>query len=151
MKNIKILIEDYVDENISIYFNKLICLLDDLNFAELIDAINPYIFCMNGHSVAGEVVDELFEKWLAAHKEQIFQDWFHDLSVYIRNIGGNATIYTDIIEPLGHKAKEKNDDFHEKYAGMLNRFTKEFIELFCDSNGNIEWKKLVEFNSGKST
>jgi hypothetical protein len=66
-------------------------------------------------------------------------------------ICGNATIYTDIIEPLGHKAKEKNDDFREKYAAMINRFTKEFIELFCDTNGNIEWKKLVEFNSGKST
>jgi hypothetical protein len=64
-------------------------------------------------------------------------------------IGGSETIYTDIIEPLGYQAKEKNDDFLEKYAGMINRFTKEFIELFCDENGSIEWKQLVEFNSGK--
>jgi len=62
-------------------------------------------------------------------------------------IGGNENIYTDIIEPLGHTAKEKNDDYMEKYAQMVNRFTKEFIDLFCDNNGKINWKGLVEYNS----
>jgi hypothetical protein len=64
-------------------------------------------------------------------------------------IGGNETIYTDIIEPLGHKAKERNDDYMVKYSQMVNKFTKEFIELFCDNNGNIDWNKLVKFNSEK--
>ena len=63
-------------------------------------------------------------------------------------IGGNENIYTDIVEPLGDKAKERNDDFKEKYAAMLNRFTKEFIETFCETDGSINWKQLVEFNSG---
>jgi hypothetical protein len=65
-------------------------------------------------------------------------------------IGGNENIYTDIIEPLGFKAKERNDDFKEKHAAMLNRFTREFIETFCGTNGNISWRQLVEFNSGKN-
>jgi hypothetical protein len=64
-------------------------------------------------------------------------------------IGGNENIYTDIIEPLGHKAKERNDDYMVKYSQMVNKFTKEFIELFCDNNGNIDWNKLVKFNSEK--
>jgi hypothetical protein len=62
-------------------------------------------------------------------------------------IGGNENIYTDIIEPLGFKAKERNENFLEKYAQMINRFTKEFIELFCDNNGKINWKELVKYNS----
>jgi hypothetical protein len=65
-------------------------------------------------------------------------------------IGGNENIYTDIIEPLGHKAKERNDDYMIKYSQMVNRFTKEFIALFCDNNDNIDWNKLVKFNSGKN-
>jgi hypothetical protein len=65
-------------------------------------------------------------------------------------IGGNENIYTDIIEPLGHKAKERNDYFDDKYSGMLNKFTKDFIDSFCDSDWKINWKKLVEYNSGKS-
>ena len=35
------------------------------------------------------------------------------------------------------------------YSKMINKFTKEFITDFCKENGEIDWKKLVEFNSGK--
>lgn len=62
-------------------------------------------------------------------------------------ISGDSALYTEIIEPLGHKAKEKNDDFMKSYSQMINKFTKEFANEYCDNNGNIEWKKLVEFNS----
>ncbi|MHB9295078.1 hypothetical protein PilKf_00819 [Pillotina sp. SPG140] len=65
-------------------------------------------------------------------------------------IGGNESIYTDIIEPLGHRAKEHNEDYLERYAQMINIFTKEFIELFCEPTGKINWEKLVTFNSGKN-
>ena len=65
-------------------------------------------------------------------------------------ISGNASLYTDIIEPLGNKAKERNNDFIEAYSKRINRFTLEFGNLFCDSEGSIDWKKLVEFNSSIS-
>lgn len=64
-------------------------------------------------------------------------------------ISDNPNLYTDIIEPLGHKAKQNNEQFIESYARMINKFTKEFINDFCDDNGVINWTKLVEFNSGK--
>ncbi len=64
-------------------------------------------------------------------------------------ISGQPNLYKDIVEPLGHKAKEKNDDFLESYSFMINKFTKEFANEFCDDNGVIDWANLVEFNSGK--
>jgi hypothetical protein len=64
-------------------------------------------------------------------------------------IGGSEQIYTDIIEPLGYNAKVKNDDFIEKYSLLVNRFTKEFSETFCDTDGNIDWEHIVRLNSGK--
>ena len=64
-------------------------------------------------------------------------------------IGGNENIYTDIIEPLGHKAKERNENYLEQYSAKINIFTKKFIEEFCNSNGSIDWEKLVKYNSGK--
>lgn len=64
-------------------------------------------------------------------------------------ISGAPDLYTDIIEPLGHKAKERNDDFNKSYAQMINKFTKEFLNDFCMESGEIDWKKLVEFNSKK--
>jgi len=63
-------------------------------------------------------------------------------------ISGNGDLYTEIIEPLGHKAKERNEEFLESYAQIINKFTLEFMEQFC-SNGKINWNKLVKFNSGK--
>ena len=70
------------------------------------------------------------------------QDFWHFIS-------GQENLYKDIIEPLGHKAKEKNEEFKESYAKMINKFTKEFANDFCDDNGDINWEKLVEFNSGR--
>jgi len=64
-------------------------------------------------------------------------------------ISGNKDLYLEIVEPLGHKARERNVDFQELYTQRINLFTKEFANKFCDKNGNIDWKKLVEFNSGK--
>ncbi len=64
-------------------------------------------------------------------------------------LSGNENLYKEIIEPLGHKANEKNEFFMESYANMVNKFTKEFSLDFCNSNGSINWEKLVEFNSGR--
>ncbi len=63
-------------------------------------------------------------------------------------ISGNHDLYIDIIEPLGHKAKEKNDDFIKSYSQMINKFTKEFTNDFCKDDGSIDWEKLVRLNSG---
>ena len=65
-------------------------------------------------------------------------------------ISGSENLYTDIIEPLGHKAKEKNNIFLTEYARVLNKFTRQFLVEFCDADGNILWEKLVAFNSAKN-
>ena len=62
-------------------------------------------------------------------------------------ISGDSSLFTDIIEPLGHKAKDKNHDFTLSYAKMINKFTREFANDFCKKNGEIDWNKLVCFNS----
>jgi hypothetical protein len=64
-------------------------------------------------------------------------------------ISGNENLYVEIIEPLGHKAKEKNEAFLEAYAQIINKFTLEFTQNFC-INGKIDWNILVKFNSSSS-
>jgi hypothetical protein len=65
-------------------------------------------------------------------------------------ISGDAELYTEIIEPLGYKAKEKNEEFLKSYSQMINKFTREFSNEFCKENGEIDWEKLVRFNSAKT-
>lgn len=62
-------------------------------------------------------------------------------------ISGNPELFTQIIEPLGYKAKERNEAFMISFSQMINKFTKEFSNTFCDDDGNIDWNKLVVFNS----
>lgn len=62
-------------------------------------------------------------------------------------ISGDANLYIDIIEPIGYKAKQKNEEFLESYAQIINKLTSEFSQKFCD-DGKINWTKLVKYNSG---
>lgn len=62
-------------------------------------------------------------------------------------ISGESNLYTELIEPLGYNAQEKNAEFSESYAKMINKFTNEFFTDFCEKSGEIDWDKLVKFNS----
>lgn len=65
-------------------------------------------------------------------------------------ITGDPEFYKKIIEPIGYKAKERNEEFMNEYSNLINRFSKQFMDIFCKANGQIEWEKLVEFNSGRT-
>lgn len=62
-------------------------------------------------------------------------------------ISGDKKLYIDIVQPIGYKAREKNEEFAENYAQIINKLTLEFSQKFC-KNGKINWEKLVEYNSG---
>ncbi len=64
-------------------------------------------------------------------------------------LSGDAGLYRRIIVPIGHKAKERNEQFAVEYAKVLNRFTEQFIADFCKPNGSIDWDRMLKFNSGK--
>ena len=64
---------------------------------------------------------------------------------------GDPDFYTRIIEPLGHEAHRRNQDFQERYAAVANTFTIQFTRDFCKQDGAIDWPKLVAFNSSKRT
>jgi hypothetical protein len=62
-------------------------------------------------------------------------------------ISDDKSLYIDIIKPLGHRARQQNQDFIRQKSKVVNLFTVEFITDFCD-NGEINWERLVRFNSG---
>ncbi|MDR1009010.1 MAG: hypothetical protein LBL52_02020 [Rickettsiales bacterium] len=61
-------------------------------------------------------------------------------------ISGDKELYKRIIEPLGYKAKERNEEFNREYAKIINTLVEMFVVEFCDE-GQINWKSLVEYNS----
>lgn len=62
-------------------------------------------------------------------------------------ISGDPSLFLDLIEPLGHKAKQRNEEFQIEYGKATNRFTKLFIDEYCLPDGSIDWEKIVKLNS----
>ena len=62
-------------------------------------------------------------------------------------ISDNPNLYIEIIEPVGYHAHEHNENYQAEKGRMTNVLTGRFIEGFCDSNGLIDWPKLIRANS----
>lgn len=72
------------------------------------------------------------------------QDFWHLIS-------GNPLFYTDIIEPLGYRAKKRNMAFQEEYDSFLNRLVRDFLNRYCNEDGSIAWDRLTQFVSQSQT
>jgi hypothetical protein len=62
-------------------------------------------------------------------------------------ISGDKQLYIDLIEPLGEEAEKHNELFNIEKAAVYNRLIREFTIRYCDTSGNIDWQKLVQFVS----
>ena len=51
-------------------------------------------------------------------------------------ISGQADLYTNIIEPLGHEAKIRNEKIDEEYAKIKNKCLQGFMSEFCKDDGS---------------
>ena len=77
------------------------------------------------------------------HEKQCGQRFWEVIS------GGQADLYKQLIEPLGHYATERNAELQLVYTEKLNTFTAAFVTRFCD-DGLINWDRLIQFNSGST-
>jgi len=63
-------------------------------------------------------------------------------------ITGDSDFYLDIIEPLDADLEDRPDNFEEEFSKVINKFTREFSNKYCDEEGAISWSELLKFNSG---
>ena len=78
----------------------------------------------------------------AGYEKICGQDFWHLIS-------NDDELYVKIIEPIGNKAKERNEEFEKTYESFKFKLTLQFAKRFCDGGGIIDWTKLLEFNSGR--
>jgi len=63
-------------------------------------------------------------------------------------LSGDPDLYTDIIEPVGYRAKHHNDRYFEQRCALVNQFAADLYQDFCHKDGRIDWDALVAYNSG---
>jgi hypothetical protein len=64
-----------------------------------------------------------------------------------RFLSDNDRLYLDIIEPLGSQAQQRNQEFAEAYAALVNELTVKFTAEFCTPSYLIDWEKLLRWVS----
>jgi len=112
----------------------------DDNFRKAVRILKQSKLTVNVQPVEGICYGKVKTTYVRGHLKVVGQNFWYLLSE-------DENLYTDIIEPLGHRAKEHNEEFHNQKGRLINLFTEEFMKEFC-TDGSIDWKKLVEFNSG---
>ncbi len=63
-------------------------------------------------------------------------------------VSGFPSLYMDMIEPIGYEAQKHDAHYLLEKGNTYNRFTRDLISEFCNPQGQIDWAKLVQFNSG---
>ena len=61
---------------------------------------------------------------------------------------GEENFYLKIIQFMGELPEQYLDDYQRSYNNAMNRLLKQFTTEFCKDTGEIDWDKLVQFNSG---
>lgn len=95
----------------------------------------------NVQAVLGVCYGKTRRRFNGLYEKIVGQEFWHFIS-------GDPDLYVEIIEPIGYRAREHNDEFYKGRARLENRFVRAFTDEFCEEDGSINWRKLVAFNSG---
>lgn len=63
-------------------------------------------------------------------------------------LSGDPTLYANLIEPTGFRAREHSESFRARREQVEEQFIEEFSDEFCYPDGTIDWNRLLKFNSG---
>lgn len=63
---------------------------------------------------------------------------------------GDPDFYLKIVRLMRDYPVEHRRTFERELNKAINRFIRDFSASFLDQDGNIDWEKLVQFNSGQS-
>lgn len=161
-------ISEYVEQHIGEFHAARLEKLKKLDLKKLLTRKNPYqIKAMRAMTVGG-FVEFLIDDALYKINNDLFKDWMTDVALFVLQTIGNShceaphvvtlkefcspeyweskvgdeDFYTKIIEPAIESCFKDDDVCYELKIRHLNRFTKEFLEEYCDTDCAFDWNKL---------
>jgi hypothetical protein len=60
---------------------------------------------------------------------------------------GDENLYREIIAPIDHEARRKDETFKKAYAAKVNEMTQDFTNNFMTPENQIDWLKLIDYVS----
>ncbi len=65
-------------------------------------------------------------------------------------LSGEPDFYLRIVHAMGEGSAERTATFKEEYDKAVNRFTRELLANFASADGELDWGKLVSYNSAQT-
>jgi hypothetical protein len=65
-------------------------------------------------------------------------------------VTGDSAFYLKLVALMRDDPDKHRPAFTEAWDRAVNRFVRDFTRDFCNDAGEIEWERLVAFNSGRS-
>jgi hypothetical protein len=97
---------------------------------------------LNVQPILGICYDKTKTSFIRGYMKIVGQNFWHLISE-------NPNLYTDIVEPIGYRAKIHNENFLIEKDKIISRFTIEIgNKFFNPQTGEVDWIKLIQFNSG---
>ncbi len=79
--------------------------------------------------------------------DEIVQYWKFCGQDFWYFISNSKDLYTEIIQPLGYRSKQRNGEFLEAYDNFINNLVYEFLTKYRNQDGSVAWERLTEFVS----
>ena len=64
-----------------------------------------------------------------------------------KEISGDQDFYLKLIQLMRDFPQHHRSEFQKSWDALVNKFTNEFINDFCNTDGSINWDKLTKFVS----
>ncbi len=61
---------------------------------------------------------------------------------------GDKEFYVKLVRFMGKLPEKYAEEFETSYQKASNRLLREFTQEYCRPDGEIDWEKIVRFNSG---
>ncbi|MBQ0023991.1 MAG: hypothetical protein KBT29_12230 [Prevotellaceae bacterium] len=161
-------ISKYVEQHIEEFHTARIAKLKNMNLKEILKRKNPYIIKAMCTMTVSEFAEFLVDDALYKINNDLFNDWIKDITLFVsQTIDNNhcedpqgttlrefclpeywakkvgyGNFFTEAIEPAIESCFKEDNECYIQKVRHLNRFTKEILDEFCDSECAFDWDKL---------
>lgn len=112
-------------------------LLKQLTIDDILNNIPPYQLIIRNPKSVTEIVNQALDRIFDVQQYTFFS-----------NLTSHLVSLSDVAIILDTHLKTYNASFTEEKSKIANKLSLEFLRTFCNSDGSINWEKLVEWNSG---
>ena len=156
-------LRDLIAEHLDNSWQRRARWLETLQLKDFLGSKNPHLLKAIGTFGAPEIVVENLTAYLDSLDGGIFSEGFFESIAH--TVLGNATSCDSEMQPswerlasvpdfypaliqLARAISQHGQDYDYAWHCAVNRFLREFVMIFCDESGTVDWERLIKFNCG---